>query len=149
MEVLLMRINKLIYGGPTFMKLCEKICKENSCPLPQQEILQTNAKFIQKIMHTNEPISIHKNILKPNRATSLIYQSHPKIKLYRTPLGHYTTSYLQLWSIWSRKLFRKAKKNRPWVQTRGLIMHHSYIFSNQRQLKFRLWQLTHANTRHT
>ena len=78
MQTLIMRINKLICGGNTSMKLSEKICKEIEKLLPEQEIIRSNAKFIHTVMFFNEPTSLHKHILKPRR--SLFNQLHPDIK---------------------------------------------------------------------
>ena len=54
MEVLLMRINKWIYGKSVFRKENEEICKIIDKPLPEQEILQSSSKFILKIMSKKE-----------------------------------------------------------------------------------------------
>ena len=105
-----MRINKLIFGENPYKKSNEKICKAIDHPLPEQEILRSNAKFIQKIIYNNEPKSTHKHILKPKRSTSRIYHGFPKNKLYRTPLEHHIALYNQLKEVKYEKPKTFAKK---------------------------------------
>ena len=64
--------------------------------MPEQELINTNAKFIHKIMNNKGCKSIHENIVKPNRSTSIFYHRRPKKKLYRTALEHHIDLYNQL-----------------------------------------------------
>merc|ERR1711954_111147 len=72
-EVLLMRINKLIYGKKYFRVSNETICKEIKMPLPEVEIVKATAKSIQKIMYNRKTPSIMKLITRTKRVTSNYY----------------------------------------------------------------------------
>ena len=96
MEVLLMCINKWIYGKSVFRKENEEICKVINKPLPEQEILQSSAKFIHKIISRKEKISINDYIGQPSRSTSKIFHHKPKKKTLRTSLEHHIHLYNQI-----------------------------------------------------
>ena len=96
MEVLLMRINKWIYGKSVFRKENKEICKIIDKHLPEQEILQSSAKFIQKIMSKKEGSSINDFIGQPSRSISKIFHIKPKKKTLRTSLEHLIQLYNQL-----------------------------------------------------
>ena len=95
-EVLIMRINKWIHGGPVFRVDNIKICKEINNPIPEQEIMKANAQFIQKMMSQKVKISLHDHIAMPNRSTSRIYHKCPKKKMYQTAFEHHLNLYNQL-----------------------------------------------------
>ena len=94
--VLLMRINKWIYGKPVFRKENKEICTIINKPLPEQEILQASGKFIHKIMSRDEKISLNNYIGQPTRSTSKIFHMKPKKKTLRTPLEHHIHLYNQM-----------------------------------------------------
>ena len=96
MEVLLMRINKWIYGGPTYKRSNKAICKEIGIPEPEQEILKANSKFIHKLINKKSRMTTHAHIVIPKRKTSILYHRKPKKKLYRTALEHHIEIYNQL-----------------------------------------------------
>ena len=91
--VLLMRINKWIYGKPVFRKENKEICTIIEKPLPEQEILQASAKFIHKLMNRKEKISLNNYIGQPSRSTSKIFHLKPKKKTLRMPLEHHIHLY--------------------------------------------------------
>ena len=91
-----MRINKWIYGKSVFRKENQEICNKINKPLPEQEILQSSAKFIHKIMSRKEKISINEYIGQPSRSTSKIFHMKPKKKTLRTSFEHHIHLYNQL-----------------------------------------------------
>ena len=91
-----MRINRWVHGGQTFKEASTKICKKINRPLPEQEILRSNAKFAHKLMGNTEIGSLQRYIARPRRSTSKLYHSNPKKKLYRTPFEHHIQVYNQL-----------------------------------------------------
>ena len=93
---MMMKVNKWICGGPTFKVNSEIICKAIGTPLLEQELLNSNAKFIHKMIGNNICKSLHDHIAKPNRSTSIYYHRRPKKKFYRTSLEHHTDFYHQI-----------------------------------------------------
>ena len=91
-----MKINKWIYSGPTFKVNSEVICKAIDTIMPEQELINTNAKFIHKMMNSRNCESLHENIARPNRSTSIYFHRRPKKKLYRTALEHHIDCYNQI-----------------------------------------------------
>ena len=91
-----MKVNKWIHRGLVFKIENDKMSSKIGNPLPEQDILNTNVKFIQKLMSQNQTKSLHKCIAKPNQSTARIYHKRPKKKLYRMPLEHHIQIYNQL-----------------------------------------------------
>lgn len=58
-EVLLMRRNKWIYTKGSFKLEIGKSCKELKIPLPDQEIINANAKFFQNVMNDQKGWKSH------------------------------------------------------------------------------------------
>ena len=116
-EVILMKINKWIYGHSVFKKENEKICKWIGNPLPAQEILRVSLKFIHKLLNQEIQTSLHRHIVKPNRITSKYYHRNPKKKLYRTALEHQIALYNQFKPVENKalkpKTFAKKLKSLP------------------------------------
>ena len=48
--IMIMKVNKWIFGGPTLKVESEKICRDIGTQMPEVELLNSNAKFIQKLM---------------------------------------------------------------------------------------------------
>ena len=95
-EIILMRINKWIRGGPTFKVASELICKEIRCLLPEREILNHNAKFIHKQITAQPNPALQKFIPIPNQSTSKLYHKVPKKKLYKTSFKYLLQLYNQI-----------------------------------------------------
>ena len=97
-ELLLMRINKWIYGKSIFRLENEIICKSIGNILPEQEILHASAKFIHKFINQKEKSSINDYIGRPTHSTSNIFHKNPKKKLYKTAFQHHLHLYYQIQS---------------------------------------------------
>ena len=69
-EVLLMRVNKLIYGQNYFLTSNENICKKINIPSPEEEIVKACAKDIQKTMFNQKTPSVLKLITRTKRNTA-------------------------------------------------------------------------------
>ena len=95
-EVMLMRINKMIDGQKYFRTENEKICNRIKMPLPKQEIVNSSAKFIQKLIHDRKTPAIMERITRTKRVTSKFYHIYPKKKIYKTPLEVLINLYNQI-----------------------------------------------------
>ena len=113
-ETMIMKINKWVHGGNTFMMNKFKICKKIDSPLPEKEILDSSVLFIHKQIGHNKTQALHNYIAMPNRTVSKIYHKKPKKKLYRTPLDCHLHLYNQmppdLKFLNPKQLRRKLKK---------------------------------------
>ena len=77
-EVILMRINKWIHGGPSFKVASSKICKEMGTILPEQEMINCNANFIQKQMTTHKTQTLQRYLAFLSLSTSKLYHKQPE-----------------------------------------------------------------------
>ena len=64
--------------------------------MPDQEILQASARFIQKLISQKEDNSIKEYIGRPTRFTSNLFHVKPKKKMWRTALEHHSSLYNQM-----------------------------------------------------
>ena len=60
--------------------------KKIGCPLPEQELINLSAKFVQKIMIENKIQPINELFHRPNRSTSKYPHKYREKKIYRTAL---------------------------------------------------------------
>ena len=95
-ETIVMKINKWIHGGNTFMVNKKKICKKIEKPLPEKEILDSSVLFIHKQISSAKTQAIQNFISMPNRTVSRVYHRFPKKKIYRTPLECHLHLYNQM-----------------------------------------------------
>ena len=111
---MLMKVNKWIHGGNTFMQNKKKICDKIGSPMPEKELIDSSVLFIHKLISQTKAKALHKFIYLPNRTVSRIYHRCPKKKLYRTPLESHLHLYNQIPAhlkfLNHKQLKRKLKK---------------------------------------
>ena len=116
-EVIIMWINKGIPGGPTFKVALAKICKEIGSILPEQEIINCNAKFIHKQLLKHRTEALQRHVAIANRWALKYYHEQLKKKIYRTPLEYYLQLFNQIPSeikYLKPKSFSKRIKKMEW-----------------------------------
>ena len=111
---MIMKINKWIHGGNTFMMNKKKICDKIGSPMPEKELIDISALFIHKLISQAKAKALHNFIYLPNRTVSRVYHRCPKKKLYRTPLESHLHLYNQIPAhlkfLNNKQLKRKLKK---------------------------------------
>ena len=91
-----MRINKWVYGESIFKVGNKNICKSIEVNMPEQDIIQSSARFIHKLINQKESVSIKDYIGRPSRSTSKLFHTKPKKKTWKTALEHHNCLYNQL-----------------------------------------------------